>query len=86
MSAPAAYGEPVTEAVASPLADLPARPPALSPESAHRGFVAVSDRGGILLPVGSVTTVEARAWADADWWSRNDVPGAFVCELREVTR
>ena len=64
-------------------------PPEAPPEPEPRvlGYVAVArPQGPLVVTVGPVQALEAAAWRDAGWWAANDLPGAFVCELREVPR
>jgi hypothetical protein len=53
-----------------------------APERKLLGFVAVAGPDGDLSALGPVRPHEGRAKVDADWYG----PGAFVAELREVTR
>lgn len=70
--------------LARPPEPLPAAKAA--PGGKPLGYLAVIRREHGLTPVGSIGPVEGVALRDADWWSQNISAGAFVCELREVTR
>lgn len=75
LSAPEAQAEPVPR-------PKPDRNP---PEARVLGYVAVTRRNGWLLVVSSVMQGEEQARQEAGKWAADDVHGAFVAELREVT-